>query len=59
MIPNLKGIIWLLLACVIQIPQLVRSGDFIESIVVSHRRFAGAHIFEFKWYVFVLFLTHR
>ena len=59
MISNLKGIIWLLLACVIQIPQLVRSGVFIESIVVSHRRFAGVHIFEFKWYVFVLFPIHR
>jgi hypothetical protein len=59
MIPNLKGIIWLLLASVIQIPQLVRSSVFLESIVVSHRRFAGAHIFELKWYVFVIFPTHR
>ena len=41
MIPDLKGIIWLLLAFVIQIPQMVRSGVFLEPIIVSHRRFAS------------------
>ena len=41
MIPDLKGIIWLLLAFVIQVPQLVRLGVFLVPIIVSHRRFAS------------------
>lgn len=38
---DLKGIIWLLLASLIQVPQLVRLGVFLEPIVVSHHCLAS------------------
>lgn len=60
MILDLKGIIWLLFAPVIQIPQLVRLGIFLEPIVVSYYRFASqVLIFLNLNGTFSFFPTHR
>jgi len=57
---DLKGIIWLLLASVIQVPQLVRLHVFLEPTIVSHHRFASqVFIFLNLNGTFSFFPTHQ
>jgi len=50
-----KSIIWLLLVTVTEVPPTVRLGMLLAPLIFAHRYArTGAHLFESKWYVFVV-----
>jgi hypothetical protein len=50
-----KGIIWLLLATVAEVPPTVRLGIFFAPLIFAHRHSrTGVHFFESQWYVFIV-----